>query len=149
LRMNKAQTDSPKKQRQLAESPSQSGVGTRMREASRAGRPRLPEGQRTPPKSDCPPLRQVSAHESRRRGRSGRSTQSARHGSAHACVGCHPLPDSGPLSGGAQAKRSPGHADEIGRIEVCNGSSRLGWRHLRPADETADSVSTGSSGDRA
>ena len=61
MRINKAKTDSAKKQRQLAESPSQSGVSTRMREASRAGRPRLPEGQRTPPKSDCPPLRQVSA----------------------------------------------------------------------------------------
>jgi hypothetical protein len=32
-----------------------------MREASRAGRPRLPEGQRAPPKSDCPLLRQVCA----------------------------------------------------------------------------------------
>ena len=61
MRINKAQTDSPKKQRQLAESPSQRGVSTRMREASRARRPRFPEGQRTPPKSDCPPLRQVSA----------------------------------------------------------------------------------------
>jgi hypothetical protein len=126
MRVNKAKTDSAKKQRQLAAPPSR--VSTRMREASRADRPRLPEGQRTPPKSDCPPLRRV---------RAVNSTDAALRE-----INCW-LPSSprfGPKRGSAQAKQSSGYAMKLAKLK---------YALIPQCEPSPVCLSTGSSGDRA